>query len=67
MDSLADIISKKKFGTLKQAYYWFEHHYPNKSKAEIKSAFNEYHSNRYVKKYNKSLIKNKVDKLCSLY
>ena len=67
MDSLIDIIRKKKFGTLKQTYYWFEKHYPNKSKSEIKRAFNEYHSNRYVKKYNKSLMGNKFSAIRGIY
>lgn len=58
MDSIDEIIRKKKFGTVNQALYWFNQHYPLKSKSEVRRAFNAYRKSRYVKKYNKSLMGN---------
>ena len=54
---LKNKFEKYKFNDVKKALYYFKK-YDNIKPSDVKHYFNKYHSKRYIKKYNKSLMGN---------
>lgn len=67
MNEIASILDRKRFTTIKQALYYFHNKRPEFNDSDIKKAFNSFHKNKYVKRFNKSLMGNLFSSMKDAY